>query len=295
MDINHLKAFVMIAKKGQITKASRLLFISQPAVSAHIKALENETGVKLFYRIANGMQLTENGKILLVEAETILNSIEHFKRLASECANKVHGEICLGLHSDSALGEISEFIATLKLNYNNLNIDLCEILSGIISSRVIDKSISAGFILGPAIEKDLECLLLEPINLYVVGPRDYEEKFHSIKNWKDIAKLPWIYTSRDCGHYRTLKHFFKRLGLSMHKQHMTADSPPVLIKFLQHGLGIALMPEGDANLAQKRGEISIWEENHIPTQKSFIYRKDRKNDPLITTLLQSVTQHWSLS
>ena len=295
MDINHLKAFVMVAKEGQITKASRLLFISQPALSAHIKALEKKIGISLFKRIAKGMQLTEDGEILLVEAETILSSIEHFIRLAGECVNKVYGETSLGLHSDSDLGEISEFIATLKLNNSNLHIDLCELLSGAVSSRVIDKSIDAGFILGPATEDSLEYLLLEPINLCVVGPKGYEEKFHSIESWEGIAKLSWIYTSRDCGHYCAFKHFVKTLGLNMPKQHISADSLPLLIKFLQYDLGVALMPEGDAYLAQKRGEISIWRGHPIPTQKSFIYRKDRKNDPLITTLLQSVIQHWSLS
>lgn len=58
MEIYQLRTFVTIAKEGSITRASELLFLSQPAVSAHIKAMEDELGLVLFERTPRGMSLT---------------------------------------------------------------------------------------------------------------------------------------------------------------------------------------------------------------------------------------------
>ena len=58
MELNQLKAFVTVAHQGNLTQASERLFLSQPAVSAQIKAIENELGTPLFVRNSNGMSLT---------------------------------------------------------------------------------------------------------------------------------------------------------------------------------------------------------------------------------------------
>ncbi|MBN1205362.1 MAG: LysR family transcriptional regulator, partial [Myxococcaceae bacterium] len=50
MDIYQLKTFVTVAREGSITRASGLLHLSQPAVSAHIKAMEDTLGLSLFER-----------------------------------------------------------------------------------------------------------------------------------------------------------------------------------------------------------------------------------------------------
>ncbi len=65
MDLHQLKTFVTVAREGSITRASELLHLSQPAVSAHIKAIEDAFDLKLFDRKARGMTLTADGQRLL--------------------------------------------------------------------------------------------------------------------------------------------------------------------------------------------------------------------------------------
>ncbi|MEG1056341.1 MAG: LysR family transcriptional regulator, partial [Janthinobacterium sp.] len=52
MEIHHLKTFATVAREGSITRASERLFLSQPAVSAHVKAMEDYLGLTLFERTA---------------------------------------------------------------------------------------------------------------------------------------------------------------------------------------------------------------------------------------------------
>ncbi|WP_342747585.1 LysR family transcriptional regulator [Neisseria iguanae] len=58
IDINQLKSFVNVAHQGNLTQAAERLFLSQPAVSAQIKAIKNDLGTPLFNRTSNDMTLT---------------------------------------------------------------------------------------------------------------------------------------------------------------------------------------------------------------------------------------------
>ena len=58
MEIYQLRTLLAVAREGSITRAFERLFLSQPAISAHIKAMEDELGIALFERTPRGMSLT---------------------------------------------------------------------------------------------------------------------------------------------------------------------------------------------------------------------------------------------
>ena len=72
MEIYQLRTLLAVAREGSITRASERLFLSQPAISAHIKAMEDELGIALFERTPRGMSLTANGAQLLERAGRIM-------------------------------------------------------------------------------------------------------------------------------------------------------------------------------------------------------------------------------
>ena len=82
MELYHLKTFVMVAKEEHLTRAADKLNTSQPAVSAHIKALEEELGLVLFRRTSKGMRLTKEGTILYQKALASLSTIHDFQHQA---------------------------------------------------------------------------------------------------------------------------------------------------------------------------------------------------------------------
>lgn len=89
MDLHQLKTFVAVAREGSITRASGLLHLSQPAVSAHIKAMEDTLGLSLFERTPRGMSLTPDGQRLLAKAEQTLAA--HQELMAE--ATRTKGEL----------------------------------------------------------------------------------------------------------------------------------------------------------------------------------------------------------
>lgn len=79
MDITTLEYFKIIAESGSLTKAAQQLHITQPAMSAMLKKLEEELGVELFDRSPNRIYLNKTGEIALIHVNTILRNVEQLK------------------------------------------------------------------------------------------------------------------------------------------------------------------------------------------------------------------------
>lgn len=79
MDLNTLRYFKEIAESGSLTRAAEHLHISQPAMSAMLKKLEEELGVSLFDRTPNRIFLNKTGEIALIHVNTILRDMEQMK------------------------------------------------------------------------------------------------------------------------------------------------------------------------------------------------------------------------
>jgi DNA-binding transcriptional LysR family regulator len=93
MDIAALKAFTAVADTGSFSAAAELLFLTQPAISKRIAALESELGAKLFDRIGRTITLTEAGRALLPRAQNILVELEDSVRAISNLTGEVHGTL----------------------------------------------------------------------------------------------------------------------------------------------------------------------------------------------------------
>ena len=106
------KIFVFVAKEGNITKASEKLNISQPAVTKHIKNLEEQLGITLFKRNQYGMELTKKGKELFDEIEQPITTIFNAERKFTSSRN-----INLGSH----VTMLSRMFGKCIAEYYNIN------------------------------------------------------------------------------------------------------------------------------------------------------------------------------
>jgi len=105
VEINQLRYFKAVADSGKITLAAQELFISSPAISASIAALEQELNVELFHRTGNRLVLNRQGKIFLDYANYILDSVSDAKHdlresLSDRKKNVIIGATSTGIFSD---------------------------------------------------------------------------------------------------------------------------------------------------------------------------------------------------
>ncbi|MDY6416836.1 MAG: LysR family transcriptional regulator [Succinivibrio dextrinosolvens] len=127
MEIKLLKNFLQIARLGNMTKASQMLYISQSALSKQMKELEEEFGCNLFIRQKEGMVLTEEGYILRKRAEDIVSLFEKTKQDFEDLDKITGGDIHVGAAETCHMDIFARELLTFRKDYPNLR---CHIISG---------------------------------------------------------------------------------------------------------------------------------------------------------------------
>ena len=97
MDVRALHYFVRVAELGSITRAASYLNVAQPALSRHVRHLEEELGATLMIRESRGIRLTDHGQLLFDHAKTILRDVQRAKDEVRGSAGSPSGSVALGL------------------------------------------------------------------------------------------------------------------------------------------------------------------------------------------------------
>lgn len=123
-NIKSIQVFNVTSELGNVTRAARLLNISQSSVSYHIKKLETDLGVSLFRRTASGLQLTEEGSLLAGHVETGLGAIRTGLERVANRSGSVKVALLPMFASrwlSSRLGSLLETHPDLQLSIQNHN------------------------------------------------------------------------------------------------------------------------------------------------------------------------------
>jgi LysR family transcriptional regulator, flagellar master operon regulator len=168
MDNELLKTFLEVHKTRHFGQAAENLFITQSAVSARIRQLEQELGVKLFTRERNNINPTSAGLKLIKHAEDILSDWNQLKiDIAVDGVNKVP----LTIGAVSSLWDIYLNQWLIKFTKKNKDVVLnCQVLnSEIINQKIRNFSLDFGFIYSPPQDDDITILKTLPIKFIMVS------------------------------------------------------------------------------------------------------------------------------
>jgi DNA-binding transcriptional LysR family regulator len=144
------EVFFEVANLLSFTKASQVLNLSQPAISKHIKAIEDTYKTSLFERTGNGIRLTEPGRILfdhLREARAIKNRLEY--KLSTHLDEfNAKGELRLGASTTVTLYILPEILSVFRRQFPNVHITLMNRNSENVLAALGDNVIDLGIIEG---------------------------------------------------------------------------------------------------------------------------------------------------
>lgn len=126
MEFRMLEYFVEVARSKNISRASKILHVSQPAISKNLQLLENELGKKLFQRINYGIELTKEGILFYRRAEDILEMV-HKTKTEFEKMSEIAGDIYIGCAESNSIKYFVRVLKSVQENYPKI---CCHIYSG---------------------------------------------------------------------------------------------------------------------------------------------------------------------
>jgi DNA-binding transcriptional LysR family regulator len=291
MELYQLRSFAAVAESGHLTRAADRLHISQPALSAQIKALEDELGVSLFERLPSGMELTPAGRSLLPEAQKVVAAAQVLRSHASAFKGEVAGRVVVGTVSDPNFIRVGDLLAQAVETFPLLEIELHHAVTGEAFAKVRDGELDASFYYGNLATPTVASLPLLNVAYRVVAPVAWRDRVENAP-WDEIVAMPWVMTPPISTHNALAGELFREHGVSPARR-VEADHEAVISSLVVAGLGVSLMREDLANAAVAAGNVVLWGDKRLLTTLSFIYLAEREDEPILRALRDMLGRVWT--
>ena len=124
MDIAALQAFLAVAETNSFSRAAERIFLTQPAISKRIAALEQEIGARLFDRVGRKIHLTPAGEALLLRTRAVLSELEDIKRDITNLSGTIAGELSVATSHHIGLHRLPGPLKRFHETYTNVRLNL---------------------------------------------------------------------------------------------------------------------------------------------------------------------------
>ncbi len=254
MDIRQLRYFVQIVESGSLSKASRQLYIAQPALSQQLAKLEDQVGKPLLHRSSKGVSPTENGMALYHHARFMLRQLDQALSIARAETGAVQGMVSVGLPATTVAAIGLPLVRRIRERYPSILLNVVEGMSGHIGQLMrlgqLDLAVLFNNDIGP--DLSIEPLLVE--ELFVMLPqhsRLVPQRRKSI-TIAETSELPLILPTGSHGLRQRIAAAFENRGLTT-KVVAEIDSLSLLMNCVYDDIGATIKPMGAVMQEGARG------------------------------------------
>jgi DNA-binding transcriptional LysR family regulator len=259
--------FRAVAEEMSFRKAAEVLHLSQPAVSQHIRALEEEAGVRLFDRArgeGHGSQisLTGAGRVLLGYAKTAAKTMVEARRALAALNDEAIGELRLGASTTVAQYVLPRILGAFLRQYPQVKLSLVSGNTERIVEAVAEERVELGIIEGPAMRRDVKTermvrdemvLIVSPNHAWAAGRRG------GAIAPAELARVPLLLRERGSGSRRVVERALKKVGLPLRSLRvaMELDSTEAIISGVEAELGVGFVSRCAVGKVLRLGSVKV--------------------------------------
>ena len=285
MNINFelYRIFYVVAKYQNITKASKELMISQPAISKSIKNLEEQLGGQLFIRTKRGVILTEEGKEFFNYIEKAIEYIDNAENKFSDLINLEVGTIRIGISTTLTKNFLIPYLEHFHEKYPNINIQISTIVSSKLFKHLKDGLLDLAIMNLPCHHTDdIEIINVKTIHdCFIVG-KAYKDLANKTLPLKEIASYPLILQTKGSTTRDYLDTFCLKNDVILNPI-MNLSSYTLVIEFTKIGFGIGYATYEYIQEELKNDQLYVVNCNPNIKEKSIGLAYSKKNIPNFAT------------
>jgi len=233
-----LKVFRAVADHLNFHKAAEHLFLTQPAVTLQIKALESDLAVRLFDRRGGSVSLTRQGSTLLTYANKIAALVSEAEHNIGCNDGKVSGELPLGVSTTIAQYVLSRLLAVFLTDYPQVDLTLHSGNTEEIVHLLLESKVAVGLIEGPARDRGVRTEPFMEDELVLIAPPDTQAAELSRG---ELLKSNLFLREHGSGSRQVVETALKKAGLALREFRKVTilDSTEAIKSAVEvcHGLG----------------------------------------------------------
>lgn len=235
-----LKVFRTVAEELSFRKAAELLFLTQPAVTLQIQALEEDLGVRLFDRAGGRVSLTRQGARLLGYARKISTLAAAAEQELASDDDRVSGSLPLGVSTTIAQYVLPQLLGAFLAEHPHVQLSLHSGNTSEIVDLLIEGKVSAGLIEGPARKRAVRAEPFMEDELVLIAPPKFE--YHRL-SLRQLTSATLLLREQGSGSRRVVETALLRAGVKTKsfRQVMHLDSTEAIKSAVEAGLGLGFV------------------------------------------------------
>jgi molybdate transport repressor ModE-like protein len=275
-----LRVFRAVAEELSFRKAAEVLHLSQPAVSQHVHALEEEVGVQLFDRARGGghgsqISLTEAGRVLLGYANRAAETMVEARRALAALNDETVGPLRLGASTTVAQYLLPRILGAFLKQYPQVKLSLVSGNTEHIVEAVTEKKVALGIIEGPAMRREVktEPMVQDEMVLIVSPNHAWAARKGGEIEQKELAKVPLLLRERGSGSRRVVERALKKVGLPLRSLQvaMELDSTEAIISGVEAELGVGFVSRWAVGKVLRLGTVKVITVKGLEIRRDFSF------------------------
>lgn len=285
-----LKVFYIVSQRLNFTKAAGELFISQPAVSKHIKEIEKQYQCTLFERNGNSLKLTPEGEILEKYASEIIALYKEMDAEISFINEKHHGIIKIGASTTASQYVLPKYLATFKITYPHVAIELKTANTEKIEKLLLDHTIDIGIVEGKSKRSALDYVPFKKDEIVLCTKINTPSK--PVLQMDDFQKLPLIIREKGSGTLEIIRSALRQQNLKLDELpiEMVLENTESIKNYLQNSDAFAFISISAITNELKHKKLKIIDvENLVMERYYYVVTRQGMQSQTTTRLKRLLT------
>jgi DNA-binding transcriptional LysR family regulator len=290
LDLNpaHVRTLQQVVRRGSFSRAAEDLRLSQPAVSLHIRQLEERVGLRLVERVGKRAFATRAGEILLSHAERAFDEIEAARQAIEALRGVVAGRLRLGTGATASIHLLPQLFRRLHAEHPALELVVVTGNSGEMAAAVVANQLDLALVTLPVSARSLAITPLAIDPLVAIAPAGREWRRRAPFTARDLARHPLILYERGGTIRRVIDQWFRR-GRATPRVAMELGNAEAIKRLVGAGLGLSI-----ASTMAVRAEVKAGALRAIPLapplarRLGVVRRRDKPETPALRVALSAL-------
>ena len=256
IDLVDLGLFRHVVEAGSITHGAERAHLALAAASTRIRAMEEEIGARLLVRSRLGVTPTTAGRTLLTHARAILAQAERMRDDLGGFAGGFAGEIKVLSNTNALTGFLPDVLGTFLSRHPNISVDIEERLSDEIVGLIAEGVAEIGIVAGTVETASLETHPFASDRFVVVAAPNHPLANRRSVRFEEVMGLDFVGLDRASALQRFLAVKAARAGRAL-RLRVQLRSFDAVCRMVEAGVGIGIVPETTARLAQRTSDIVV--------------------------------------
>jgi DNA-binding transcriptional LysR family regulator len=240
MDFEWLSTFLEVARQKSFSRAAEKLHVTQPSISAQIRALETYLGHRLLDRGGGKVTLTASGRVFQPFAEQSLIQLKHIRLTLEDMERMPRGTLTISANDSTALYVLPLLITKFKKQYPRVALNIIRAERSKTMALVLDREVEFGIVSLPVRDPRLHVEVIHEDKLLLVVPAKHPLTLLKTVTLSDAAKHGFL-VPKEGRRRELIDHLFIQ-NKTARRVTMELDSSELLKRLIVAGLGISFMP-----------------------------------------------------